>query len=63
MPNIALYPFEIKTNKSNTKQMENWLSKLIGILECEWTVVYYYAETSYYFKYEKDAMLFALRWL
>ena len=63
MKSLNLYPFQFKTRKSNTRQMEYWLSSNIGKVNTDWSVMYYFAETEYCFRYENHAAMFALRWL
>ena len=60
-----LWPYRVKVNSDNTKDItpvELWLGKQFGTFKGRWNVVYQYNYTEFYFKNQKDANWFALRW-
>lgn len=60
-----IWPYKIKVNseiKHDTTHIEVWLGKQLGTFKGRWNVVYQYNETHFYFRNEKDATLFALKW-
>ena len=67
--NKEIWPHKISSNyddpsSTRTKECYQWLDENVGSYQREWNVVYYYKRhTDYYFKDEKDATLFVLRWL
>ena len=43
--------------------VDNWMHDNIGKCRELWNAVYFNNKTDYYFKNEKDATFFSLRWL
>lgn len=58
-----LWPHMIKINHSTQcGEIETWLSQTLGVFKGHWNVVYNYDSTDFYFRNERDAVYFALRW-
>jgi hypothetical protein len=63
-----LWPHMVKLEKTDSEQhnvteMELWLGETLGTFRGRWNVVYNHNSTDFYFKNERDTILFALRWL
>jgi hypothetical protein len=44
-------------------EMKVWLEQKLGVSHYQWTSVYYIGgKADFYFKQEKDATLFAIKW-
>lgn len=56
-----LWPFKIKLGKDQS-EAEEWLGKTMGIFKGRWNVVYTCSGNYFYFRNERDAVLFSLRW-
>ncbi len=60
-----LWPCKVRVNSDNKKDItsiELWLGEQFGTFKGKWNVVYQYNETHFYFKNQRDATWFALRW-
>lgn len=60
-----LWPYRVKVNETNTKDItpvELWLGETLGTFKGRWNVVYEFNHTDFYFREGKDATLFALKW-
>lgn len=60
-----LWPCCVRVNSDNTKDItpvELWLGQQFGTFKGRWHVVYQYNYTEFYFKNQRDANWFALRW-
>lgn len=60
-----LWPCKVKVNDDNTKnitEVELWLGESFGTFKGRWNVVYHSNHTDFYFKNQRDANWFALRW-
>lgn len=59
-----LWPHMIKVNHtSQCDEIEAWLEQTLGIFKGRWNAVYNYDSTDFYFRNERDAVYFSLRWL
>lgn len=43
-------------------EIETWLGETIGMFKNRWNVVYNYNKTDFYFRCDKDSLMFVLRW-
>jgi len=60
-----IWPFRIKVGsdwKKDITPIEIWLGKELGTFKGRWNVVYQHNETHFYFRNQRDATMFALRW-
>jgi hypothetical protein len=59
------YMITIKMDVSNHKliDIEIWLGETLGIFKKRWNAIYGTGYTNFYFRTEKDALFFTLRWL
>ncbi len=61
-----LWPFRVKVNEkeftNSITDIELWLGKQLGTFKGRWNVVYQHNCTYFYFREQKDANWFALRW-
>lgn len=61
-----LWPYCIAYNKtgsdSDFREVEEWLGEHIGCYHEKWNAVYHYDHTDLYFKDNKDAVWFSVRW-
>lgn len=48
--------------KNDVTPIEIWLGTQFGTFKDRWNVVYHHNETHFYFRNQKDANWFALRW-
>lgn len=63
--NKELWPHKVSipiSEGTDTYARETWLFEQFGRWKSQWTVVYHYSYTDFYFKSEADALLFSLRW-
>ena len=62
-----LWPYKVKIKKLqdavDITTMEIWLGEMLGTFKGKWTIVYRHDGTDFYFRDERDANLFALRWV
>lgn len=61
-----LWPTKVSINVDDTKMkiddIELWLGQTYGAFRGRWNAVYQHNRTDYYFRDEKDATWFALKW-
>lgn len=60
-----LWPVRVVVNPdeiSSITTMEVWLGETLGTFRGRWNVVYQHNETHFYFKDERDATWFSLKW-
>lgn len=61
-----LWPYKIvlddDEHNHDIKQVESWLGEHIGPFRERWNTVYLFDETHFYFRNQRDAAWFALRW-
>ena len=61
-----LWPYKIvlddDEHNHDIKQVESWLGEHIGPFRERWNMVYLFDETHFYFRNQRDAAWFALRW-
>ena len=61
-----LWPHMVTLNKAESDPelylIEAWLEQNMGIFDNRWHIVYGTSKTDFYFKEDKDAMWFTLRW-
>ena len=50
-------------NADKMESIEIWLDKNLGVFRGKWNAVYHYNKTDFYFRDEKDALMFMLRWV
>lgn len=66
---VELFPFEVTVNQSLTVELGSmrmqWATNHIGAMGSDWIcrASQKFAAITYYFKREKDAVMFALRWV
>ena len=66
----AIWPYKITVKGSFSDYKQNlqindivtWLGENLGLFKDQWTVVYSHDRTDFYFKDDRNATLFALRW-
>lgn len=61
-----LWPARVVVNSDDrhtVDPIEHWLGKEYGCFKDRWNVVYRLNETHFYFRNQKDANWFSLRWL
>ena len=59
------WPHRVKVNLDigqDITAVEIWLGKQLGTFKGRWNIVYQSSHTDFYFKEERDAVLFALKW-
>ncbi len=59
------WPYKIVLEDENChdiKQVESWLGEHMGAFRERWNKVYLFDETHFYFRNQRDAAWFALRW-
>jgi len=61
-----LWPYKIvlddDVHKHDIVIVESWLGKHMGAFRERWNTVYLFDETHFYFRDQRDATWFALRW-
>ena len=60
-----LWPYRAKVNGNfygAITDIEMWLGEKFGTFKGRWNVVYTTNDTYFYFRNEKDAVMFSLRW-
>jgi hypothetical protein len=59
-----LWPCSVRVNlpPEDITPIELWLALQFGALKDRWNVIYRFNHTEYYFRNQKDANWFALRW-
>lgn len=59
-----LWPGCVSISSDEISEIEEWLGKNMGPLKNRWNVVYNYGTTNldYYFRNDRDAVWFALKW-
>ena len=61
-----IWPYKVSINESDNGykiiEIETWLEETMDEFGNKWTPVYRSSTTDYYFREEKDATWFALRW-
>lgn len=57
-----IWPHKVSVPVLENADIEYWLGENMGIFKGKWNVVYNHKTIDYYFRNEKDAILFALRW-
>jgi hypothetical protein len=61
-----LWPNKVAINVDDTNmkidEIETWLGNTYGAFRERWNAVYQYNRTDYYFRNQKDANWFAMRW-
>ncbi len=58
-----LWPVKITVDKpESTDDIYYWLGDHLGVFKGRWNAVYQHNCTDFYFRNEKDAVLFSLRW-
>ncbi len=59
----TLWPKSVAINNADKiENIEIWLGKNLGAFKDKWNAVYGYNKTDFYFRDEKDALMFILRW-
>jgi len=62
-----LWPNKVAVNVDDTNMkiddIETWLGSTYGAFRDRWNAVYQCNRTDYYFRNQKDANWFAMRWL
>lgn len=61
-----LWPYKIvlddDEHSDSIEQVERWLGEHVGAFRERWNTVYLFDETHFYFRNQRDAAWFALRW-
>ncbi len=58
-----LWPAKVTIdNREIAEQVELWLGNSFGAFKDRWNVVYHFEKTDYYFRNDKDALMFSLKW-
>lgn len=61
-----LWPYKIVLDDDEHKHdiviVESWLGEHVGAFRERWNTVYLFDETHFYFRNQRDATWFALRW-
>ena len=57
-----IWSHKVSVPVPENNELEVWLEENMGKYKARWTVVYSYKTLDYYFRNEKDALMFALRW-
>lgn len=62
----SLWPYKITIDKPsdslNLTEMEIWLGNYFKTYHKKWYIIQGFSHTEFYFKNEKDATMFVLRW-
>ena len=59
----AIWPHKVPINDGvAASDAELWVGETMGIYHGRWNFIVRYTGVDFYFKDEKDAVLFALRW-
>jgi hypothetical protein len=65
--NKEIWPYKVSINESTNRfriiEIETWLKETLNEYGSKWTPVYHISATDYYFREEKNAVWFALKWL
>lgn len=57
------WPYMITASPENIQQQETWLEQNVGPIKQDWMVIAFTLHSvDYYFRRERDAVEFALRW-
>lgn len=58
-----IWPYKITIDRpDDINEIEFWLGNTLGIFRRRWNAVYGFRYTDYYFKNERDLILFTLKW-
>lgn len=58
-----LWPSRVVINNiANIANIKIWLGQNLGAFKGKWNAVYYHNKTDFYFRNEKDSLMFLLRW-
>lgn len=59
----TLWPKLVAINNADEiESIEIWLEKNLGAFRGKWNAVYHHNKTDFYFRDEKDELMFMLRW-